>query len=177
MAKVTFPTGNHRGIISSQAFNDSEYGLQLVVGVFVEHEDGEQQRTVYLPLTDAEGQPAKTTDGTNLADKTLEVLKHLGLPGDRLSVLDPDHPEFFDLAGKHVELYCSHKMKEGNVFERWYINTPRAIQGKPADQKQLRRLDALFGKALKQKGKAATPATTEPQSDGGEPPADDDIPF
>jgi|GEM_PF-5906879 len=165
---VYYAKGTHRATIVSQAFLSTDYGTQLAVKIMPEN--GEHERTVYLGLTDEHGQPSKFTNNAgeeiDVAKKSLEVLAYLGLPPDekgtyRLSVLDPEHPECFDLTGKVVECYCQHKTKaDGTEVETWYINTPRALQGKPVEKNAIRKLDSLFGKAMKAAAKEVTvPAT------------------
>jgi hypothetical protein len=68
-----------------------------------------------------------------------------------------------DFAGTEVELFCKHEDYEGETRERWSISTPREPrESKPVDPAALRKLDALFGKALK----ANAVPEPQPESDG-----------
>lgn len=96
------------------------------------------ERSVYLYLTE------------KAMDIALGALKVLGFNKTSLKYLDPDEAGFVDFTDKEVELYCKHEEWEGEPRERWSINTPREPrESKPVDKSDLRKLDALFGKALK----------------------------
>jgi hypothetical protein len=184
-----FHEGTHSITIVNQGFDDGDYGVQFLLTVDVDNTG--KERTVYLALTDEHGQRAK------YADKTIEVLRHLGFAGSEASLtrLDTEHSNHFSLVGVHCEGYCSHKTKgDGTVGERWYINTPRAgMERTPPAKTALRKLDSLFGKELKEplpEGTAppSLPRTseamdqavqrTEPQGDiNPDGPGDGDIPF
>lgn len=91
------------------------------------------ERSVYIYLTEKSMPIA------------LDALKVLGYRGTKVSALADA-----DFTGKEVELYCKHEDYEGEARERWQINTPREQkESKPVDPMQLRKLDALFCKALK----------------------------
>lgn len=173
-----YPEGKHPATIINQCFDDGKYGLQFILEIEIDDNTG-NKRTVYLALTDEDGQRAK------YADITIEVLRHLGFAGSEASLvrLDPDHANHFSFVGVPCEGYCKHKTNDaGNTNERWYINTPRAgMERTPPEKTALRKLDSLFGKELK-----------EPPVEGVVPPVqrqveqsdslpsdrpDDDIPF
>lgn len=157
-----YASGVHVAEIVGQEFAETDFGVQLAIKIMPQN--GEYERTVFLGLTDKEGNPASFTNSmgetVNVADQSLEVIAYLGLPDGQLSRLAPGHPEFFSFEGMQVQAYCQHKVKkDGAVSERWYINVPRAL-GQPLEKNALRKLDALFGKALKDKRKKKeTPAT------------------
>jgi len=160
---VHYAPGTYPAKITGQDIIETEYGFQLAIRIMPQ--DGEYERTVFLGLTNADGSPASFEwegETINVADQTLDVVAYLGLPDGHISKLSPTHPEHFSLIGLQVEAYCSHKAKQdGSQVERWRINTPRALPGKPAETNSLKKLDSLFGKALKAKQKER----------GGEPPA------
>lgn len=181
-----YEEGTYRGLITEQGFDESKYGLQFWIKFRL---DGERERTAFLSLTDEKGNRSK------FADKSLEVLLHLGFPGGdgKLSVLDPRHPSCFSFVDREAEFYCSHKRRDdGTVVERWYVNTPRTgMETTPPERDSMRRLDALFGKTLRDAAKAAPkPAAPKPavqppaprpadeqQAIGGEDAPAGDIPF
>lgn len=106
------------------------------------------ERSVFLYLTE------------KAMEIALDALKTLGFNKASLKFLDPNNVGFCDFTGKEVELYCKHEEYEGDERERWSINSPREAKvSKPVDSADLRKLDALFGKALKSQ------AAPEPQPD------------
>ena len=175
-----YEQGTYHIQIIEQGFDEGKYGLSFWLKFSVT--GGEYERTAFLSLIDEEGNPAR------YAEKSMEVLRHLGFSGaeGKLSILDPRHPQCVSFVGIECEGYCSHKVKDdGNVVERWYINTPRdGMETKPPEKDTLRKLDALFGKELKQAAKD-NPQPPPPQ-DGYSAPAErqppvvpeaDNIPF
>jgi hypothetical protein len=153
-----FAVGTYPARIGRQAFDEGQYGCQFVLTIVVSDGEREQERSVFLSLTDEKGEKSQ------YADKTIEVLKYLGFSGS-LAQLDPRHPQHVSLAGIDVTAYCAHKAKEdGTVKERWYINVPRVgMETKSPEKSTFRKLDALFGKALKSNGtqQAKPPAARE----------------
>lgn len=162
MAPV-YEENNHRVKITKQGFSEAKYGLQFVLTVLpIDHPSG-YERTVYLSLTDIDGERAQ------YADKTIEVLKHLGFYGDEASLarLDPDHAQCHSFVGVECEAYCKHKTKDDKVFERWYINTPRSggVEYNTPKAAMMRKLDNLFGKELKEPPPETTPQQNAPSPD------------
>lgn len=174
-----YPEGKYPAIVVGQGFDDNQYGVQFLLEIEIDDGTG-NKRTVYLSLTDENGQRAK------YADITIEVLRHLGFAGSEtsLSRLDPDHANHFSFIGAQCEGYCKHKTNsEGRTGERWYINTPRAgMERTPPKQTALRKLDSLFGKELKEPLSEVMQPPRQPtqqpeqSADAAEQP-DDDIPF
>lgn len=178
-----YKQGSHRVRVVKQGFAEGEYGLQFVLTVVpLGHENG-YERTVYLSLTDADGQRAE------YADKSIGVLKHLGFHGDEASMarLDPEHPQFHSFHGVECEAYCQHKDKGGKVVERWYINTPRSggVEYTKPKAVMLKKLDSLFGKELKEAPPETAPQHTAPpltdpgvlEAEAAATTGEDDIPF
>jgi hypothetical protein len=133
----------------------------------------QNERTVYLYLTD------------KALDMTAEVLAFLGYDKDSLRWLDPAKDGFFNFAGKRVDLWCKHQEYEGETKEKWSISRPFP-DATPLDEKEMRRLDTLFGKSIKTKKPTANGSTTpkpEPAAAVATlpphpaPPPDDEIPF
>jgi hypothetical protein len=133
------------------------------------------ERTVYLYLTD------------KALDMTTDVLTHLGYDKDTLRFLDPNREGFYNFAGKRCDLWCKHEEYNGEQKEKWSVSMPFA-DATPLDDKELRRLDALFGKALKTRRPfptapaepepvAAAPSSKPVKADRPPPPTDDDLPF
>ena len=185
---VYYPVGAYMGrVVSQELGTSSKSGTpQLALTIRVEAEldrvtseelplpEGEQKEVwVYLYLTE------------KAMDMAIKALKVLGYNKTSLKYLDPDQDGFVNFADKAVPLYCKHEEYEGEARERWQISTPR--EAKPVDPTSLKKLDALFGKGLKE---LATSNGSEPvkKSSGKDPNAalaevaaevqgSDDIPF
>ena len=108
-----------------------------------------------------------------ITDKTMEYvledLGRLGFTGDSFSELNADAGHF-DLRGKQLRFYCQHepdKTDPTKLWERWGL--ARESVSKPivkAEDKTIRMLDSLFGKALKglkKSGGIAAPPADKPK--------------
>lgn len=83
-------------------------------------------------------------------DWILDDLDALGFEGSSFAELEPGTPGFQDLTGKEVELSCDHETYEGTVREKWSIFSGEgSLNIKPLEARDVRKLDAMFGKALK----------------------------
>lgn len=140
MAPV-YECGTYRATITGQRFDDGQYGWQFVLTIQPIANPMKGERTVYLSLTDENGDRAK------YADRSIDAIRHLGFTGDAdLAKLDPDKSGFFSFIGKEVEVKCDHK----NDKERWYIMTPRSGQENTSPPTVIAsKFRALFGKELK----------------------------
>lgn len=96
------------------------------------------------------------TDST--VDWLVEDIKHLCERGNivfdlpSFSHLSPASPVYLDFKGVEFEGYCTHEEYEGKNREKWGVSTGKKKGGPevaPIDDKSLRQLDAMFGKALK----------------------------
>lgn len=81
--------------------------------------------------------------------------------------IDPTRTEFtHDFVGTELGFYCKHGEYQGKVNEKWQISrSSGASAGDPMDDKEMRQLDALFGKRLKDTKPAASnraPANSVP---------------
>jgi len=119
--------------IVARVENDQEYGV----------DPGE--RTIYLYLS--EGALPMTT----------EVLAFLGFDKDSVKYLNPEQQGFFDFTGQRRDLWCKIEEYQGKSKEKWNISTPRKA-ATPIDDKELRRLDSLFGKAIRAQRGPSVPA-------------------
>ena len=157
------------------------------------------ERTVYRVIND------KTVD---FAMQDIEALCDAkGCDGiTSFRSLDPDRPEFtHDFVGTELAFFCKHDVYEGKTNEKWQVSRGGgASAGEAMDDKEMRQLDALFGKRLKEtkpvaqsrkavdsvpaknkRNTAAAMAAQAPVGDGPAPwdeneaptPADDNIPF
>lgn len=95
------------------------------------------ERTTYLYFTD------KTIE------RSLEDLKNLGFDGNSFSMLN-DH----NFSGVHAEFICQHEEYNGDMREKWGLRgSSSPMEVTPLDAKEIRNLDMLFGKSLKQQKK------------------------
>ena len=148
------------------------------------------ERTVYLYLSEA------------TLPFTTDILAHLGYDKDSLKYLDPNQQGFFDFTGKRCDLWCKLEEYNRSMKEKWSVSMPRPPVA-PIEDKELRRLDSLFGKAIRarrgpptasQPTPAAAPASSADErgiipgvapvaqrqptrADMAEPPTPDEIPF
>ncbi len=170
------------------------FALKFAIKARVENEQEHQvessERTVYLYLSE-KALPMAT-----------EVIAFLGYDKDSLKFLDPAQQGFFNFAGQRCDLWCKVEDYQGDSKEKWSVSMPRKPVT-PIDDKELRRLDSMFGKAIRaQRGPgvpAATPAApastlertekgeilgvsdtqrnSSKRSDATVPPVPDEIPF
>ncbi len=146
------------------------YGMQFAITVLPG--GGAKKRTVYLSLTDENGEPHE------YSDKAIEVLRYLGFHGDSVDFgkLDPSQDGHFSFVGMEVECYCSVKTKDdGTIKENWYINTPRSDGSVSPESANIRKLNSLFGKAMKT-GSAPPPKIGPPKTSTPESPIDLTVP-
>ena len=183
-----YEQGVHVGEVTKQGLAKAKTGTpQFVLGVKIlgvatgdgsynPHRDS-YERTVYMALT----------------EKTLPYveskLQKLGFAGNSLGQLDPSHPQHQSFVGAQVDLYCKHEYDNtGNTVEKWDIATGSGITGDLLDQRDVRQLDALFGRMLRPGTATQKPVQTIAPSQLQNPtngqyfPAsegitDDDIPF
>ena len=192
-----YKTGLHEGECVGQFMGQSDsenktpyFALKFRITARVENERScaveESERTVYLYLSEA------------AMEMTSDALAHLGYDKDTLRFLNPDTPNFFNFAGKKCDLWCKVEDYRGQSKEKWSISLPRKPVT-PIDEKDLRRLDDLFGKAIKtriptvlktqpgngEKGNGILPGVPPEQraaagvgrADPLKPPTEDEIPF
>ena len=118
----------------------------------------------------------------------MEDLQTLGFEGTSFQQLDPQDQKFIDLKGVEFEVYCNHKTWQGISKEDWSLaGSGGGPPIKPLDAEAVRKLDALFGKRLKEGKKYSEPVapTAKPvgansakqQKVAAESAPADDVPF
>ncbi len=133
-----------------------------------------------------------------ITDKTAEWavddLHKLGFTGDSFGQLNLDHPNCCDLRGSEVSFTCAHEEDNrsdhrGEIKERWSVSGDGGtLKVAPLADKDVRKLDALFGKALKANKPVAIQPASAPAAETKTlaeeieeaktaAPADDGIPF
>lgn len=184
MARTPFyPVGAYTGRVVRQSLGVSKNDkpqftltCQIIEGVdqfgSVYPVEQSYERTIYIYFSDS-------PKGMEIVLKQLAVL---GFDKTSLKFLSPDTPGFVDFTGQDVPLYCKHEEYEGEEREKWSISTPRDTPAtKPVDSSAIRKLDALYGKGLKEiaAGKKPSEPVKQPAGvrDGFEVPPGDDIPF
>lgn len=123
-------------------------------------------------------------------DKTIEFrlkdLAELGFHGESFGELDLTYPNAHDLRGKEIALFCSHEEYEGQQRERWGLaRASMRPEVQPLDAKEIRKLDSLFGRQLRQQARKAKTEEPPPETQTVTTPADsettdgdgDEVPF
>lgn len=169
-----YQPGNFIGRVTHQALTETSTGkpsFNLTCQIVEEVDqfgtscpvDKSYERTVYSVITE------KTMP------RFLEFLKLLGFNKMSLKFLDPNTSGFCDFTGQDVPLWCKHEEYEGELKEKWNVSLPRGERepAKPLEANQVRKLDALFGKALKEFKQADVNKEAATANAG----AEDDCPF
>ena len=134
-----YEPGRYECIIRSQGFELSKEKktpcFWLSFMPITSEGDGAYSRTVQLWLTD------KTIDNV------VARLRTLGWEGTSFKDLEPGG---FTFIGKTVWLRCDHEQHDDRIYEKWEFPPPEG-SGQQAENVDgvARKLDALFGKALK----------------------------
>jgi hypothetical protein len=132
------------------------------------------ERTAYLAITD------------NTVEYLTPKLAALGYNHDSLRHLNLQDSNPHDLRGTQVEFFCKHEQDRNNEWrERWDVVTGGAgkpLELKPPDQRELRTLDAMFGRVRKANGAAAprrqaVSTNSAPDSAYAQELTDADVPF
>jgi hypothetical protein len=128
-------------------------------------------RTIYMVITEKSG------------DFVLENLRSIGFAGSSFSQLDADMSKgkVHSFVGQRIRTFCNHETYEGVTREKWMVSSGEKRQNEPLDTASVRKLDALFGKQLKNGAKSSAPAAEKaappPAEDHALVTEDDDIPF
>lgn len=154
-----YKTGLHVGECTCQFMGQSSsekktpyLGLKFLIKSRVEGEREiaveSSERTVYLYLSDG------------ALEMTIDAVAHLGYDKDSLKFLDPAQNGFFNFAGQICDLWCKVEDYKGDSKEKWSISLPRKPV-EPPDEKELRRLDSLFGKAIRARRGPGIPSAAQ----------------
>ena len=165
-----YASGRYWGKITHQALTESSNGNPQVVVTFEvlglvdpDNPDGDllpcgqrNERSIFRAIT------AKT------AEWVADDLRKLGFTSNKPSDVDLDSATCCDLRGNEAAFWCDHEphYKTGEQQERWKVASDSpGLQVKPLEAKEVRKLDAMFGRFLKDKpvqtaptAKAAAPA-------------------
>lgn len=162
---IFYQEGPYVGEIISQALGKAKTGTPQFILQFKVLDGGPvYTRTIFMAIT----------------EKTVEfvvaALEKLGYGAGTFGALDPSHPNHESFVGRQIDVYCRHENDQnGNLREKWSISRgASAFKVDPLDNRELRKLDALFGKQLPKPAPVSSPP--RPLADGTVI-TDDDIPF
>jgi len=157
-----YDEGSYVAEVLGQGLGKAKTGtMQFVLGIRIlgrPRTDGDidlapqkYTRTIYMYFTEAS------------ISFVVEALRALGYTEDSFGPLDPGHPQHQSFVGQQIDVYCKHEIDQaGEVREKWSVS--RGMPGvitEPLNAKEVRELDALFGKALRP---PAGPAKGIPQN-------------
>jgi hypothetical protein len=155
-----YKTGLHVGVCVGQFMGQSDnanktpyFALKFNIRGRVEDEReipvDQGERTVYLYLSE------------KALDMSVDVVAFLGYDKDSLKFLNPEVDGFYDFSGKEVDLWCKIEEYQGKDTEKWSVSMPRKPVT-PIEDKELRRLDSLFGKAIRARRGPGVPDVAPP---------------
>ena len=174
-----FQIGRYWGKLTNQQFGKAKSGNPQIVFSFllvgmVDPKDPEgdllactqYERSIFRAITE------KTVE------YVLEDLAALGFTGNSYQQISLDHPHCCDLRDTEIALFCQHEEDNrpehaGEIRERWSI--ARANSGPKVDtldDKDARKLDAMFGKQLKSQSKAIIDAKKVEEAEAPAEPAE-----
>lgn len=180
-----YQPGRYRCVIEGQGFGESKvkktlyFYLRFRPVMLIHSPDDEEplqseyQRDVVLYLTD------------NTVDTAIGHLRDLGWEGTNWVELDPENPNFFDFEGTDVVLSCDHEQNGDKVYERWQFPFSGGGFEHQKEADTIRRINAMFGKALKKASPAKKKSPVKRREELPEPPEEayseygggDTIPF
>ena len=95
---------------------------------------------------------------------SLEQLHEIGFRGTSFFELDPETPGFCDFCGLTIDVICEHEAYQGETKERWRLaRAGGGLEIKKLDDRQTRKLDALFGRKLKELKELAEKSSMDPE--------------
>jgi hypothetical protein len=149
-----YPEGAYVGEIIKQGFGETSKGnAQFFITCKVIGYPDKQNPNNFLAFPQNVKQYERTVFrviNENTIDFAIEDLQQLGFEGTSFRELDPASPSHQSFVGNQVDLYCKHETYEGKLNERWQLSRPMSggLEVKPLAADSLRKLDAMFGKAL-----------------------------
>ena len=168
---TSFEPGTYKATITDHGLTESKEKKTPALYFKVRIDPGSQERTIYKYLTD------------RTVAYVVEDMERLGVVVKSWNEFDRDSGTV-DLVGQEVEVYCEHSEYDGELYEKWNLSRgATALPPVSADAKQKRqmsKLDALLGKAIK--GKTLTNGKKPIDEQPAEQPVqtateDDDLPF
>ena len=165
MAGIEFESGRYWCRVEEQFLGESSNGnpqFILKFGVVGKINPADQQgellecprgkgRSIYKAITKA------TIDWFKRDLKYLCEQGKLSTKFRGFEYLDPNQPGYTDFTNTEFEAYCDHETYQGKTREKWNIASGGA-DVKPIEEKNLRKLNAMFGKELASIGGVEAPA-------------------
>ena len=108
------------------------------------------ERTIFRAITE------------NTIDFVVRDLKALGYSKDTFDQLDPEHKDAHSFADMEIRVTCKHEEYQGKNKERWDFAFGDGFKPKEMEAGGVKKLNALFGKKLKEVVKA--PSKTEKEA-------------
>lgn len=154
-----YDQGDHAATITKQEFGQSDNAnqtpffaltIQPTAKIDMETSDREDVigpvRTLRLFLSD------------KAAPHTIKKLRALGWDGSSFGELNPDADDHHSFVGQEIVVRCKHEEYNGQPQEKWDFPQEGGLEIKKLDDKGMRKLDALFGKHLKEGAKPKSSA-------------------
>ena len=110
-------------------------------------------------------------------DFVVDKLATLGFQGASFRQLDPSHVGHQSFVGQEIEVYCKLETYEGKEREKWDLSFTGGGTQEPLDESEARKLDALFGRKLKDKFGSSAPVMAPLSFEPSEVEGNDDIAF
>lgn len=179
MSKPFYERGRYNCEIVTHGLSKSSKGTPQAYIRFkvLEFEDGERvaaqyERTCWRALTE------------KAIDFAIKDLRALGFRGDSFRAFDLNNANSQSLEGNRVVMWCDHEDDQnGEPRERWGVARDSSdFEVKALEADEQRKLDAIFGKSLKQSPAAESAPQPKPQPVGVGSSlemgiSDDDVPF
>lgn len=178
MSAPFYPEGNYLCEVTDQGLTKASTGTVQVVlrfkvleGTRPQRDVKQYERTTYLAVT----------------SKTMEYLvpklQALGYTRDSLDFINLQNTMCHDMRGTQAEFFCKHEDDRANgLREKWDVSTSsgsKPLELKPPDPKDMRQLNTLFGRQLKNSGAVVSKPAPKPTpiAAGPQQVDDDDVPF
>jgi len=150
---MMFSQGRYKATVTHQKLGESRNGTPQFVLSFrpIGKYDLERPGEELLPCEDWE-RSAFFYFSSRAVDISLEQLHEIGFRGTSFFELDPETPGFCDFGGLTIDVICEHEAYQGETKERWRLARTGGggLEVKKLDDRQTRKLDALFGRKLKE---------------------------
>lgn len=164
MGNLAFEAGSYMGRITKWGLSAAKTGTPQFFATFVplgridpaKPSDTENliacpdwERTVFRAITE------------NTIDFVARDLAALGYTRDTFDQLDPEHADAHSFADMEIRVVCKHESYQGKEKERWDFAFGDGFTPKAMESGGMKKLNALFGKKLKQVAKAPSKAEAD----------------
>lgn len=147
-----YEPGIYRCHVTRQALSQSKNGNpQFVLSFMIKEQVSVKDPDITREVATQYERSIWMTITKKTADFVTDDLARLGFQGASFGGLDPDTPGFHDFTGFVLDAECYHDTWDGQVREKWRLPNTGGMEFEPLEQSAVRKLDAMFGKALKSK--------------------------